>query len=364
MFYALILLPNSSANDRVSNNTILNQAYLTDLSQTTDQERRLSLSSDFISLFENKPLALVEDRVITLFNIFELRHLFWFGNAGLSGFAVWKHGYFYVFDAVLLITGAGALLYFRRTKQAVLIDVWLTLGTIPSLINPGNEWHIFRSLFSYTALGLVISLGWWLIWSSLPRLRYVAVAIYAAGIMLFVFQFFWQFPLYATNGNYHFWRVTTSYLNRANQSARVYISNPEVLSMGMAFYSGKLGNWQAVPSPNRSEYDWLWQQVTFTTGCVLAANDQQLKLIEPNHKICDQENTDNTSPLENSSQENMVTSIASVLDSGSRLIIENDTLCSQYELRSYINPRHRFQLNVEKLSNQEFCETWLVRQPE
>lgn len=105
-----------------------------------------------------------------------------------------------------------------------------------------------------------------------------------------------------------------------------------------------------------------FRNLVFTNNCKLAS-ESGLIISDVANKKCVMEQIVERSDLVASDSSRLeLLSITARLDSGERLAIFSDQLCQNYELNSFAFPRKLNDLQVEKMSVDEFCQKWISNQ--
>ncbi|MBU0978223.1 hypothetical protein KKF92_00120, partial [Patescibacteria group bacterium] len=229
-YYGLILLPSQPGVAGRLNHTIFSQPEL--VSDQVDWERRLTLSSPLTSLFSNKPLYVVRFLISRLSEAFNPALLFLLIEPSVSGFSVWTHGIFYFVEGVWMMLGPMALTRQPKWRWSVIV---LLLGVVvcslPTLINTGSEWHLLRTMLSYTLL--LILAGWGLVWTLDQKWwRWPILAGYIFLIANFTHMYFNLYPIISMEwGNFEE-RVVSNYAQqlaklKPNYKITVYAVQPD-----------------------------------------------------------------------------------------------------------------------------------------
>lgn len=379
LYYGLVMLPEQGSASRLSSIIFNETEYL---SKVVNDERRLSLANPLSNLLSNKATAIalfVLQRLVGVFNPVTLLLLI---EPNVSGFSVWTHGVFYWLEIALVFLGLAGLLARAKSRFSGLVLLFGLLALcLPALINSGDEWYLLRSMFSYFVMTLLAAWGLVFLWRQ-KFYRPILVAAYLASVLNFAYQYFYRYPVISLDWGNFDERVLARYIDlnqqhNPEQKIFVYGPEPEYDFWSYLFYAGKLNADSAgeiseamrayVPFSNEALYQ--FGNVTFSSFCapsdpeILAVfqseSDQakDLLITRVNHKTCpiDEYNR----PAEAKTLQKVPKlSISAVLDSGERMRIYGDMLCSSYA-GTFIHLQSLKQLNLEKQDKAEFCGLWI-----
>ncbi len=362
LFYLLVKLPQQSSSQRISDSSIFSESYQDKISQIVNEERRMSLLGDFNNLFINKGTVFLRDQINHSFKIFNLHNLFFNIDAATSGFSVWSEGIFYPFEIILIIYGIYIILKLKHKKEFYLLGSLFIIGTIPAFVNRSNDWFTFRASLSYFSLMLIISVSLAEI-NSYKNKKYLLFGIYFISIINFYFQYFYRYPIYSANGVFFEQRILSEYLKRVPQNinVKIYTNREEPLFNAYLFYNN------LITKENLDEIHTNLQQGKFSYKNIEFIDDsfpENLSIKE--NEIIIGDTIVNLFSKENElNQLNLVKklphlSISSVLDSGEIFHIYNDSVCREYSLNHYLNPKSIKDFALEELNNQEFCQKWIT----
>lgn len=360
-FYLLISLPKQTAASRVSGDTIFSEKFRTELGQAVGDERRIVLTNPFTNLFSNKLSVGYFQLWQKWVELIRLDYMFVSNDPSISGFSVWSHGLFYPIDILLMILGLTWIWRKKQNKLVGLLLFWLLLGSLPSFISTTNPWFIFRLSWLYVTMILLIGLGIERITLAPKSIKYGFSLIYFLLILNFGYQFFFRYPVYATNGNRLYERLVAEYLGRVDNSQPIRVITSEPKNQVNSFL---LYNW---PQLNKSEISTIlenyrqenWQvgQIKFEHQCLspdLLYSGETL-LVFNDITWCDKVVTDEVMQK----QFDQHRSISSILDAGEQVRIFNDQLCEYSLLARYPTVSQLNQFDLKKLSPDEFCAIWI-----
>lgn len=380
LFYGLVLLPQSTAVSRLSSFIFADTELL---SQIVNDERRLSLDNPFASVLSNKVTAIVLFMLNRLVGVFNLQTLLLLLEPNVSGFSVWTHGAFYWLEAALAFVGLAVLLVKQSTRLSglILLAGILTL-CLPALVNSGGEWYLLRSLFSYLLLTLAAAWGLLLLWR-FKSWRWLLLGAYTLSVINFSYQYFYRYPIISLDWGNFDERILARYLTltqeyNPEQKIVVYGPEPEYDFWSYLFYADQLNTDSAneigaamrAQPPFSSEGAYVLDNLTFSSFCAPSDIDlvaeyaspsavAPLLIVRGNQKTCPVADRNYQSELWLQSRKMLPSlSISAVLDSGERLAVYGDRLCTDYA-NTFIHVQSLNQLNIEEQGLEQFCSLWI-----
>lgn len=352
----LFRLQSQSANVRIGDILFFNESYV---SRLVDEQRRLSIDSPLASVFTNKITVIAWEFLYKYVHAFHPILLFVVGEQVRNPFSVWSLGLFHIVDVILIIVGAVALWQNRQRHLPGLLLLGLAvIAPLPLAINTIDAWIIFRASLLFPVLVIIAAVGWDVLWSQPHRwVKGSLVLIYSLAIVWFGYHYFFRYPIYSTMGSAFAERVMANYLYRLGPDARATVLGDQAEFL---FYNFIFHN-RLITDSNIADINQALQSRHFTlhnvmvdTRCVSFKGDegQGVILSDATNVICDGESLPTTS--------SKVTNIVSPIDSGAVFRIYNDPLCTQYSLNSFSRVQDWETLNVEQLSNEEFCKRLVI----
>lgn len=370
LIYGLVLLPRQQTHNRL-NSTILSGSKT--ISQQVNTDRRLSLLSPWLTLTTNKITHsgwFMIDRFVGAFNP---NLLFRFGEPNTSGFAVWTHGIFYLIDAGLIILGIVALLSKKKTKwSGSLILLSILIFSLPNVINTMSQWHLPRTFLAYLILLILVSWGSWLVWQD-KLWRWIVSGTYLLSVAYFGYQYFYRYPVTHLDAGTWDERIATTYATTATDhqsDTQVWIhsSTPEMTFYNYLLYQrqikkSSLSTINQILNDNQELIEKKYQlgNVVITNECV-DIDQNRISIWEADHSFCKsiEHERDEASFKKQEKTRKSRLSISAVLDSGTTYHIYGDTVCQQYELSPFVHLQHISDLDLDKMTSQQFCQKWIT----
>lgn len=309
-----------------------------------DLIRRASIVNPITNLFENKYTEFVRILVTKFYKSTSPDYLFVSGDQFSS---IARHGLFYVIDFVFLLVGAFCILSKNR-KLAVLLFLLFAISLIPQLLyRVSIDNFTPHILFLFPVFILVMSFG---ITQAIEhfkkRARVASILLVGAYLVLlvnFMQIYVFQFPLqdFFDFGS----RNLAAYAVRAskNSDVIVYSTNSSEYAKKYQFYTNQIKNLTNGP--------YIFDKVVFATcpNKPIDYKDGKVHVLDINCGI-------------NTSKQKAFISLANLKDGGATFKIIGDKICDSSPLHAYPNGISLHSLSIEKLSNDDFCKTFVVRQ--
>lgn len=360
-YYLMIALPQQSASARLSQIVFFEKEYIT---QEVTQNRQLSLITPVTSLVINKysvvALTITKNVLKTLNPTF----IFFAADEAANRFVTTKHGYLYLIDFLLILVGTYFLLKDSKMGKCVLYFLLLMVSLIPAVLTVGQSFT-FRAALFYVLLLPLISYGITRIIETRKTIYVIAiVSVYALSVLNFTYHYFYQYPVYAADGQFFSERVLASYIDRIPKDRKVlvYSVDQEYLFNSYLFYNN-LYNENTVDTIKQAitSNQFRVDNVEFRDTCIdpnqLDATAVLITPADPN--ICETNGESFPKTILQERIGNHLT-VPAITDSGELYKIFSDTVCSQYDLGTYIAPRSSKIFSVEQLENEDFCKSWIT----
>jgi 4-amino-4-deoxy-L-arabinose transferase-like glycosyltransferase len=329
------------------------------VSHLVDSQRRMTLASPFTQLFANKPVIYTKELIMKFFGAFSPSILFTNGE-GIATFSLWEHGLFYPIDALFLFLGIGAL-WISAPSLLILFVLCIGISTLPSVLSTIGTSYVHRSSLMYPFMtifigyGIYASVGWvqkkWRLMSIV-----IVVLVYSIAVSNFVYLYFFRFPYYNSESFGLSQRIYSRYMYLADKHG-IYTDNISMSSVGYfrdyIFYTNNV-NQQTIPAIRKSisTNDFTIDRSIFTEKC---PSSEEIKKGDITYIL------NNTSPCKELFAQHSMIVIPSLSDGGSLYWIFNDKVCGQYALSSYPTGFTIGDFAVEKLSEKQFCERFIIR---
>ncbi len=324
------------------------------LPDQVNEVRKLSLQSPFTSLFENKYTLYLRMITSQFLNIFNPLYLFVQGD---TFFSQYRHGLFYLLDAVFLLVGSVAL-FIRKKVLFILVTSFILLATIPHVIhyseNPANFAPHITLLFPFVIF--VIGVGISTLMMSLRRNRrpiliLSVLILYIINLLNFMNIYLYQFPL--QTGLFDSTpRVLTKYLSLHEEKDReviIYSTSQKELFMKYLFYGNNYTRENAAEMNMNFNKENFTYKTTRITSCphenkigstsATIVVDAHCQVDLPDQKM----------------------KIVQLRDNGHSYYILQDQVCQEKSTEAYISHLSLHALDIEKLTDDEFCKTFILQ---
>lgn len=380
-FYALIMLPSQSSNNRLGKIIFTDITYL---STTVDKERGLSLVSPFTSLNSNKISVMTNFIAKRLIGSFNPELLFLNAEPAVSGFFVWTHGLFYWAEGLGIIVG---LYLIFTTRKRLLLGIIMLMGIVlldfPNLVNTVSEWYTLRGLLSYLFILIIASIGLYKLWG-LKYLRIVILLFYLLNVFGFAYQYYFRYPIVSADAGNIEERILARYIYLShkkdpNKEIYVYGNEPHYIFYNYLLYSHVLNETNATDiartiqaNKDNKIKQFVLNGISFSDNCV--PKDSSGIIIKSVHSSDCDDSSEKTDEIINDTSNSLnerylkfentqnALSISQVKDSGLRYSIYRDTLCSKENLSNFLQISSINQFKIEKLTAREFCKNWITKQ--
>lgn len=360
-FYLVFQLPNQAAGVRVSKIVLLDPQYNQQLAQAVDQDRRLSLNHPTTKFFTNKLTATALNLTKKYLAFFDPIVFFIENQPSLSPFSVWKHGLFYLIDLPLILLGLWQLATKENITKEKRQKKWIYLALIlasplPYVLSTVNDWRMFRGTLFYLLLIPLIGLGIKALWQKKHQaLRLGLIVFYLLSALNFSYQYFVAYPVYSSSGLYLESQLAIEYLVRHRQhypqQKIKFVTDEPDYDFFQYLYSHQILSKDNAKQQQKQISQGIYQHfgVEFTDSDVTPQDFEADNLLIASIKKLEE-------------NQNSQLQIVSPLDSGAKLKIFNDQLCSQYDLSQFVDFDELVEADFKRLTDKEFCQTWIVKQ--
>ncbi len=354
--YFVVQLRTLDANERVNQLfTPFNQTVVNDV----DGQRRMTLASPLTRIFANKPVVYTKTALIKFFGAFSPSILFTNGE-GIATFSLWEHGLFYPVDALFLLIGIGVL-FGSSPSLLVFFGILIALSTLPSVLSTEGTTYVHRSSLMYPLLTILISYG---IVSSAERIRSswrkwfvgITIIIYLVAVINFSYLYYFRFPYYNSEAFGLSQRIYSRYMTLANEKGIpvINISSSSVGYFRNFIFYNNIPSQETISAIRKAFEDksFTWGLSSFSDSCPTTAD---IRSGDTSYILSD------TSPCKEFFIKKPMLAIPTLADGGSLYMIFNDRVCGQYALSNYPSGFTIGDFDVEKLSEKQFCERFIIR---
>jgi hypothetical protein len=348
-FYALNNLNSSRTSElwMPSSPKIINQVSL---------EKNQSLQNPFKPIITNTYTIYFRNFIEKYLNNFSPDILFTTGDHTFM-VSLWKHGYFYYPEAILII--AGIIYFYLNYRPALFLLISLiAISPIPEAIRSDSiPAYAFHSVFQYPFLYILVAGGILLFSNSLKNrtVNYLLVFIYLLFFINFLDIYFFKYPVYQPEGFNFSRRIISRYLffeRQKNTKPIIFLTpEPDSAFRNYLFYNNLYTS---------SAYDLIktvYQQgrnpIEFN-GIIFTSDDRQYNSSSVKVFFVDQQLT--------SRQFSENGLFINHLGDNHRLFtIYNGSICQNQSLDSFAHNLNLFDLNIESLPETTFCQKFISR---
>lgn len=372
-WYVIVALPKQTAATRLTQLIFFDQDFI---AREVNNKRRLSLDSPWVRLTENKVTAVGSHLTEYSFELINPKFLFFHAAEAANAFAVTQHGYFYALDLVFILAGIAFMTINKKAwLQNLMYGGAVIMATIPATLTTALSMTFRASLF-YLLLLPVAAWGlYYLLKIMSPKLYWLVLAAYGVSVIYFSYHYFVQYPLYSADGQFFAERVLANYLHRLPPEIKVTVhtKEQEYLMNSYLFYNQLYTKDTAKEiSQNYQDQTYQFGHLQLSSSCldIYEPDPTQVligsKYIEscpfpdatPSAQVIDVTANKLFDP-ELEARSKRILSIPALDNNEDLYRIYHDPLCGQYQLPERLAPKTLNHLELEKLSTEEFCRTWL-----
>jgi 4-amino-4-deoxy-L-arabinose transferase-like glycosyltransferase len=370
MFGYLFKYKTQAANKRTSEIFFLNN---TRTSQQVNKERLESIDLPLKNITSNKLSFLTRDFTSRYLSAFSASYFFVYGDTnGVGGHTLWTHGYFYYLDFLFLMIGFVAM--FSKNRK-----VWLTLSSfalvapIPSAINSTGTSFVHRSALLIPIGVIFIAYGIYFVINSFKKKKLgktIISILYLVSFANLALIYFVRYPIYGSEGFHLSKRIMAEYIKRVkakNSEQKIYVVNDEALaSFEQYLYFNDEYKKENVDQIGKAvqENSLELNNVNFNNRClpIEKLTQENTIVIVQDSLRCESEGSFVSPENEELKQLGFDSiGITYLVDTGQIMKIYNDSLCRDITLNAYSRIQKYSDFDIDKISNEDFCQKWLHR---
>lgn len=209
----------------VTRQSVLTFADPSRAARFVDWERTTSVAPLWLSsIFSNKLTYFTKEFLSNYFNAFSPNLLFLHGEpSGL--FNVQFRGLLYLLDLPLLLLGIWRLLHKGSRPQKIFALGSLLVSPLPSALS--SQTYVMRSITMVPFLIFLISLGSVELWKRLKGstvFRVLFGALYIFGVVSFVYQYFFRYPVYGAEASFYSSRQLAEFIGEKKREYQEIIN--------------------------------------------------------------------------------------------------------------------------------------------
>lgn len=320
-------------------------------------ERRVTITTPITNFLSNKITVFGRIFLDKYFGAFSPTLLFTNGE-GRTTFSLYSHGLFYYIDIIFLGIGLYVLFRYKRSLFYFFV-VMMLIAPIPSVFSIVGTSYTLRSSLLYPFLLMIIGIGISTLVAkrnSLTQLLSTGTVciLYSLLLLNFLNIYFFKNPISNSEGFGFSGRILARYLAIAEKrNIETYVvergSSIELFSQYIFYSNLYTKNTSATIGALYLKKVYDWNTIHFTKCPAKPYPTNATTLIKsdlecPSYK-----------------DENGKIILPQLSDNGSIYFIYNDTICKGYDLGTYVHDVSFKDLDVEKLTTEEFCMKYFVK---
>lgn len=317
-------------------------------------ERRQSLQIPIIrKLLTNKYTVYIKNFTKKYLYNFSTDIFFINGDHAATG-SLWMHGYFYYFDFILIILGI-IYLYLNHTNFLIFLSGLVLLSPIPEAIRSDTlPAYVFHSSFQFYYICIFIAAGIIFLWKLFPKklFRSTIIFMYFLSFFNFIDIYFFKSPIYQPEAFKFSQHVLAKYIileTEKNREIFVLTREPEVIFRSYLFYTNfyKRNKYELIKNIYAQSKDvFILNNIHFINHIKYLPNEKNFSLIYE---------TNNFDFIKDK-----LLYISNLSDAGNIYSIDRGFSCQNLVLSTYPNNINLTNLNIDKLSEKDFCEKYIT----
>jgi hypothetical protein len=345
------LLPSVPGINRMNELATINASNVT---TTTNTERRLTLQTPFRDIINNKGTSYLKIQMEKYFDSFSPSLLFLHGDPKRI-FTLYEHGFFYPIEALFLILGV-CVLFATRPRIFFLFATLAVIAPIPTLASGESISYASRAYLLQPILIMTIGSGISYLIEKVKWKRFAGVtlsAVYAISFAYFLSIYFLRNPVAnseSSNTSAHIMALYAQHEITKGRSVVVVADKPETAFKQYTYYMNLLTH------KNAPMYVKTFTDGSFTSGSFRATTcvtpeelSETTTLMIEGNPIC---------PLTRKGTQLVIPQLA---DAGVIYEIYQGKTCSNQTLERYPHDILFSDLGMEKLPEQRFCNKFIIQ---
>jgi len=319
-------------------------------------ERQLTITNPANSIFSNKYVELVRDAFTNYISAFSPAMLFAYGEQ-TAFISLNDQGFFYYIDFIFLFLGF-CVLFSRNKKAWIFLTALALIAPIPSALSTSGVSHGIRSSLLIPLIIIFASVGISFVMEN-RKYRIVSVGIlliaYTSLLFYFLHNYMFRQPIYASDTFNFSGRLISKYIDLAERNKKKIIfivKENELISTYFfkqyLFYSN---------SYNKNTYKEISEIVNTKKSAykhILAVRCSEYTDSENSITIVESGTCNNLNLPKNK------LSISRLADGGEIYSVFDTLICKKYFLKRYPSNISLADLDVEKMSEERFCTTYIT----
>ena len=267
------------------------------------------------------------------------------------------HGFFYIFEAALLVTGF-VMLFYKKQNIFWLITGLAAIAPISTATSMSGFSIINRAIFLLPMLIIYISYGLYILYETAKKfisakiLLSIIVLAYLGAFIFFQYTYFFILPIqinmhYQTNT-----RILAKYLSfekKLSPKIIIVADKPQVLFSGLVFYLTREEQEKILKQKQtfKKNLEFTIDNILIRYECVSQFNPEYTYIVDHNRDIC-------TKKIPAGDY------ILNQKDAATDLFIIGGKACQEYKLNRWRYPHLLSDFNVESMDTEQFCKRWIA----
>lgn len=329
------------------------------ISKEVDNERRLTIDTPLMPLFSNKLVLYAKNSFQKYIEAYSPSRNFFNGDNNMH-ISLWSHGYLYYLDLIFLVLGF-CFLFQKNKKYWLIFSSLILIAPLPGALHTGDPIYATRGALVYPFFIILIGLGisfFIQLFDKRFRIFIIILLLISYGVLLlnFINIYLFRFPMYNSEGADFSSRVLIKYITLSTQERKILIftNEPDALYKDYLFYAKAYYKDNTLKIAKKFQVgDFSLDNVFFRTGCPKKSDLSGKTLVITAVSI-------STDCINGKILENSPVFITQLGDVGSVYRIYFDNVCNKYNLNQYPKDINLFDLNVENLTSERFCEKFII----
>ncbi|MCL5432608.1 MAG: glycosyltransferase family 39 protein [Patescibacteria group bacterium] len=328
-----------------------------EIANVVDAERKLSIQAPLTLIYSNKLFVFSKQIVNNYLGAFSANYLFLYGENS-PFISLWYHGIFYYIDSIFLLLGLCAL-FKKNPKIFLLFLAVILIAPLPSVFSNVGISYSIRASLMFPIIVIFIGYGISYVVDLYKSRAYkIIVSCFISGLYLILLLNFlnillFRNPIYASETFGFSGREVANYILLAEKQNKnvIFLNKPSVFVP--YFFKQYLFYSDGYTKDNAQQISKIIQSGDYSidnfkiSDCPENIDSDTVIIAEPDAKCTILNKFDR--PL----------SISRLADGGTIYRIYNDTICAKYKLDRYPSSISLNDLALEKLSEKQFCETFI-----
>ena len=329
------------------------------ISQKVNEERTISVPSEYNHLFINKATVYLRGFIEKYIDAFSPTTLFLNGEYR-AAFSYQKHGTFYLTDFIFIIIGI-CFLFQRYRKAWIFFIAIVAIAPLTAGFSIVEHSYSQRAGLIYPVFVIFTAAGISFIYSGIVNIRLqkifisIIAVIYVAFLINLFHLYLFRFPVYASDGWFYHDRLLSRYVQLTLEKhpeieIAVYSSEPKItFEEYLYFTNGYRRETAKLINGNLENGLYAYGKVSFSSICPDGNEDKEgvVEIYDP-LLGCD-------------INKNEMLRITRYYDVLEMYLIKNDLICEKVKLNNYVYPEAYRDFDVNHQFDDVFCRNWITK---